>query len=106
MPTLRRNVPTPIKYVLWDIISCNTTASLMDRSVTSVTQPVAINWPVNHLVRVNILHISFNLTFHRVSEKRSSSLICQSRVFHAEELCSYFLHNDAFCEKFTNIVAD
>ncbi len=108
---LRPNVPTyttPLKYVLfwwiksthfwvcsrrvsklWDTLR-HTTASLTDRSVASVTRTLTVNWPVNHLVTVNIFHISFHLTSYLIREKRSSSMICQWRVFHVENSAHIF----------------
>lgn len=47
---------------------------------TCYTHTVTVNWPINHLVT---LHISFNLTFYHIGEKRST-LICQPQVFHAD----------------------
>ncbi len=71
---------------LWDILSRHTTASLTESPVTSVT----VNCPVNHLITANILHISFHLTSSRIREKRSSSLICQSRFYHVDNFAYIF----------------
>ncbi len=107
---LRPNVPTyatPLKYVLfwwrkactfeyvveeqaWDILSRHTHVFNGQLCRTCYTHPVTVNWPVNHFVTVNILHISFHLTSYRIREKRSSSLICQSQVFHAENSAHIF----------------
>ncbi len=100
---------TPLKYVLfwwrksthfwvcsrrvgklWDILSSRN--CVFNRGLCHICylQPVTVNCPVNHLVTVNILQISFNLTSCHIREKRSSSLICQSRVFHAENSAHIF----------------
>ncbi len=72
---------------LWDTLSRHTTACLTDRSVAPDTRTVTVNWPVNHLLTVNILHISFNLSSYCIGEKRSSSLICQSPENSAHIFC-------------------
>ncbi len=90
---LRPNVPThttPLKYVLfwwsksthfwacsrrvgklWDILSHN---CIFNRGLCRIcyTQPITVNWPVNHLVTVNILHISFHLTSYHIIVARWS----------------------------------
>ncbi len=64
-------------------------ASLTDRS-DAYTYPVTVNWPVNHLVKVNILHISCNLTSYRIGGKIISTLICQLWVFMRRTLLIFF----------------
>ncbi len=71
---------------LWDILSRN---CVFNRGLCR-TKPVTVYWPVNHLVTVNIVHISFNWTSYHSREKRTSSVICQSRVFHVENSALIF----------------
>ncbi len=69
--------------------------SLTDTISHSYTQPVTINWPVNQLVTVNILHISFKLTSCCTGENKQ--LVNLPAVdLYMEKLCLYVLYNDAF----------
>ncbi len=47
----------------------HTTVSLTDALLLSYASCNCLNCPVNHLVTVNIIHISFNLISYRIGEK-------------------------------------
>ncbi len=64
-------------------------AQMVRQQCSLIITPIMSLFP-NKWCSFNILHISFNLTSYRIGEKRSSSLICQSRVFHAENSAHIF----------------